>query len=138
MEVMLASGVIYNSTASADSSKAENARNCNNAYNDHIIAIEALAMICRRLGECCRLFTIANEFGRSMEACSRTITTTVRLIYASWKDVIYMPTIIYANAKSELEGLKNCTAFVDGTKQYISRPLRRQNAPPNENLQRSV
>ncbi|OQS03119.1 hypothetical protein THRCLA_21234 [Thraustotheca clavata] len=55
--------------------------------NDHIIAIEALAMVCRRLGECCRLFTIANEFERSMEACRRTITTTIQLIYASWKDV---------------------------------------------------
>ncbi|OQR94201.1 hypothetical protein THRCLA_22250 [Thraustotheca clavata] len=115
--------------------------------NDHIIAIEAHAMVCRRLGECCRLFTIANEFGRSMEACSRTITSTIRLIYIMERRNIYenkffeMKAVIYANAirtKSGLEGLKNCIAFVDGTKQYISRPLRRQNAPPNEDLQRSV
>ena len=38
--------------------------------------IEALALVCRLLSEPCRLFTIANKFGRLVAAASRIFSTT--------------------------------------------------------------
>ncbi|KAF0724849.1 hypothetical protein Ae201684P_020301 [Aphanomyces euteiches] len=56
---------------------------------DRVDALEALAMLCRRLAEPSRLFSTANEFGRSIEACSRIITETVRLIYRSFSTSLF-------------------------------------------------
>ena len=49
--------------------------------NDKSTAVEALAMVCRRLAEPIRLSTMANEFGRSTPSLSRIINKTINLIY---------------------------------------------------------
>ncbi|OQR80478.1 hypothetical protein ACHHYP_17515 [Achlya hypogyna] len=115
---------------------------------DRVGSLEALALLCRRLAEPSRLFTVADEFGRSVEACSRIIRAIVEDIYERHKNMIYLHKGIlvdnvatYAAAireKSGLVGLATCMAFIDGTKQYISRPGAREEGAEHENLQRSV
>ncbi|RHZ35129.1 hypothetical protein DYB37_013870 [Aphanomyces astaci] len=56
--------------------------------SDQVESLEALAILCRRLAEPCRLFTIADEFGRSVEACSRIVRATATALYKTWSDVI--------------------------------------------------
>ncbi|KAH9112469.1 hypothetical protein AeMF1_013204 [Aphanomyces euteiches] len=116
-------------------------------WMDKVDSLEAIAMTCRRLAEPSRLFTVANEFGRSTEACSRVVQTTVRHIYTNFADIIFFQdelmssrSQMYANAVKDKCGLSvmNCIGFIDGTKQYISRPSPRENAPTNENLQRAA
>ncbi|ETV71797.1 hypothetical protein H257_12942 [Aphanomyces astaci] len=58
-------------------------------WNDKVEAIEAMTITCRRLVETCRLLTIANEFGRSMEDCSRIIHTIVNQLHRSWSRTMY-------------------------------------------------
>ncbi|KAH9103507.1 hypothetical protein LEN26_012721 [Aphanomyces euteiches] len=117
---------------------------------DSVEALEALALLCRRLAEPSRLFTVGTEFGRSIEACSRIINEVVRLIYDRFANTIYIHETLlqrraelFANAirlKSSLQGLRTCLGFIDGTKHYVSRPgaRPREDAQPFENLQRSL
>ncbi|ETV79636.1 hypothetical protein H257_06893 [Aphanomyces astaci] len=115
---------------------------------DQVESLEALAILCRRLAEPCRLFTIADAFGRSVEAFSRIVRATATALYKTWSDVILFREALlvgrvdtYAGAieaKSGLRGLRTCVAFIDGTKQYISRPSARAEGQEHENLQRSV
>ncbi|KAF0742647.1 hypothetical protein Ae201684_002350 [Aphanomyces euteiches] len=116
-------------------------------WMDKVDSLEAIAMTCRSLAEPSRLFTVANEFGRSTEACSRVVQTTVRHIYTNFADIIFFQdelmssrSQMYANSVKDKCGLSvmNCIGFIDGTKQYISRPSPRENAPTNENLQRAA
>ncbi|ETV64470.1 hypothetical protein H257_18655 [Aphanomyces astaci] len=116
--------------------------------SDQVVSLEALAILCRRLTEPCRLFTIADEFGRSVEACSRIVRATATSLYKTWSDVILFHEAllidrveIYSGAiesKSGLRGLHTCVAFIDGAKQYISRPSARAEGQEQVNLQRSV
>ncbi|RQM27868.1 hypothetical protein B5M09_010035 [Aphanomyces astaci] len=55
---------------------------------DQVESLEALAILCRRLAEPCRLFTIADAFGRSVEAFSRIVRATATALYKTWSDVI--------------------------------------------------
>ncbi|KDO21336.1 hypothetical protein SPRG_13226, partial [Saprolegnia parasitica CBS 223.65] len=48
---------------------------------DSVLALEALAIVCRRLSESSILFTAANEFGRSTSAMSRLFLHSIRLMY---------------------------------------------------------
>ncbi|RHY16771.1 hypothetical protein DYB25_012939, partial [Aphanomyces astaci] len=111
--------------------------------SDQVESLEALAILCRRLAEPCRLFTIADEFGRSVEACSRIDRTTATAQYKTWSDVILFQEALLVDqvgtcqhSKSGLRRLRTCVAFIDGTKQYISRPS--AEGQEHENLQRSV
>ncbi|KAF0692753.1 Aste57867_16212 [Aphanomyces stellatus] len=115
---------------------------------DKADSLEALAIVCRRLAEPSRLFTVANEFGRSPESCSRIIRAVVGIIADRFKDVVYFNEhllvergVQYAAAiqkKSGLSGLRSCVGVIDGTKQYISRPSARKSGGSHENLQRVV
>ncbi|KAF0694037.1 Aste57867_15060 [Aphanomyces stellatus] len=117
-------------------------------WSDKVEVVEALAITCRRLAEPCRLYTVANEVGRSVEACSRIIRATVEAIVKRWRSTITTNTRLlalrsemYAQAvqkKCGLSGVRSCIAFIDGTKQYISRPRPRKGGGEHENLQRSV
>ncbi|ETV65280.1 hypothetical protein H257_17989 [Aphanomyces astaci] len=117
-------------------------------WHDKDDTVEAVAIVCRRMAETCHLYTIASEFGRSLEACSRIINTVVNAIYRKWHDVMYFHECLtalhadsYADAietKSGLRGMKTCIAFIDGTKQFISHPTPRPTASEPENLQRVV
>ena len=116
--------------------------------NDKTTAVEALAMVCRRLAEPIRLSTMANEFGRSTPSLSRIINKTINLIYEEHRDLIFF------NEKLAIERIQSYTttvrdkgapldciwAFIDGTKQYICRPSARDPDQQilHENLQRSV
>ncbi|RHY94841.1 hypothetical protein DYB26_015833 [Aphanomyces astaci] len=60
-------------------------------WSDRIEVVEALAMTCCRLAEPLRLLTVANEFGRSVESSSRVILAVVRMLYAKFADVLYLP-----------------------------------------------
>ncbi|KAF0684386.1 Aste57867_23621 [Aphanomyces stellatus] len=117
-------------------------------WSDKVEVVEALAITCRRLAEPCRLYSVANEVGRSVEACSRIIRATVEAIVKRWRSTITTNTRLlvlrsemYAQAvqkKCGLSGVRSCIAFIDGTKQYISRPRPRKGGGEHENLQRSV
>ncbi|GMG17383.1 unnamed protein product [Phytophthora fragariaefolia] len=114
---------------------------------DNVPRVEALAMVCRRLSEAAKLYTVATEFGRSTAAYSRIVAATVALLYNNHEDVLYFnETLITSRIGAYCEAIRNagaalksCWGFIDGTKQYISRPSARENGCiPNENLQRSV
>lgn len=45
---------------------------------DNVPPVEALAMVCRRLSEASKLFTVASEFGRSTAAYSRVLRQQCR------------------------------------------------------------
>ncbi|KAF0690924.1 Aste57867_17744 [Aphanomyces stellatus] len=115
---------------------------------DKADSLEALALLCRRLAEPSRLFTVANEFGRSPESCSRIIRAVIGIIAERFKDVVYFNErllvergVQYAasiKSKSGLHGLRSCVGFFYGTKQYISRPSARAQSANHENLQRAV
>ncbi|OWY98226.1 hypothetical protein PHMEG_00031054, partial [Phytophthora megakarya] len=107
---------------------------------DRVGRVEALAMVCRRLSEASKLLTVASEFGRSTAAYSRIVSAT-------HKDILYFHEFLI---KTRIEDycttihaagspIQSCWGFIDGTKQYISRPSAREKSNiPNENLQRSV
>jgi hypothetical protein len=115
---------------------------------DRVESLESLALLCRRLIEPCRLSTIADIFGRSMEQCCRVLRSIITMLHSIHKaklyfagDILLQRIALYAKViqeKSGLDGMPNCFGFIDGTKQFISRPSPRQNAIENENLQRSV
>ncbi|KAG9403813.1 hypothetical protein AC1031_021944 [Aphanomyces cochlioides] len=104
---------------------------------DEIDALEALALLCRRLAEPSRLYTIANEFERSVPSICRILRVVVNMLHSRFDDILYFnePPFasrvdLYAAAiqhKPGLAGLTTCVGFVDGTKQYISRPSPREN-----------
>ncbi|KAH9146647.1 hypothetical protein AeRB84_009494 [Aphanomyces euteiches] len=116
---------------------------------DSVESLEAMALMCRRLAEPSRLSTVANEFGRSIEAISRVIRELVCVIYERYANTIYFhKTLVqrraelYANSirvKSNMDGMRSCVGFIDGTKHYVSRPGARQSdeSVPFENLQRA-
>ncbi|ETV77419.1 hypothetical protein H257_08838 [Aphanomyces astaci] len=109
------------------------------SISDQVESLEALAILCRRLAEPCRLFTIADEFGRSVEACSRIDRNCSVQDLERCDPLSGSLAQTYAGAiesKSGLRGLRTCVAFIDGTKQYISRPS--AEGQEHENLQRSV
>ncbi|RHY09223.1 hypothetical protein DYB36_002200 [Aphanomyces astaci] len=60
-------------------------------WSHRIEVVQALAMTCRRLVEPLRVLTEANEFGRSMESSSRVILAVVRMFYAKFAGVFYLP-----------------------------------------------
>ncbi|KAH9123218.1 hypothetical protein LEN26_001730 [Aphanomyces euteiches] len=114
---------------------------------DNVTRLEALAVLCRRQTEPSKLFTIANEFGRSTSAISRIFLFTARRLYSTFADLLYMNRKLIADrmdiyccaVKAKGSPLDNCWAFIDGTKQYIARPSPRAGCQGrNENLQRSV
>jgi hypothetical protein len=114
---------------------------------DRVSSLEALAMVCRRLSEASKLFTVANEFGRSTAAYSRVFKYTIGIICARHQNRLYFNyELISARIDMYCQAIHNhgaplstCWSFIDGTKQYISRPSARQKpASIHENLQRSV
>ncbi|OWZ23634.1 hypothetical protein PHMEG_0001487 [Phytophthora megakarya] len=114
---------------------------------DRVGKVEDLAVVCRRLSEASTLLTVASEFGRSTAAYSRIVSATVRLLYVQHKDILYFHGFLI---KTRIEDycttihaasspIQSCWGFIDGTKQYISRPSAREKSNiPNKNLQRSV
>jgi hypothetical protein len=114
---------------------------------DVVSGLEAVALVCRRLCEPSRLFTVANEFGRSVPDSSRIIAATVHKIYTRFQNLLYFNVQLvekyidrYCSAVYMARApLRTCWAFIDGTKHYISRPSPRGNPESvYENLQRSV
>ncbi|GMF14559.1 unnamed protein product [Phytophthora fragariaefolia] len=51
----------------------------NTTEGDNVPPVEALTMVCRRLSEASKLFTVASEFGRSTAAYSRVFRQQCRL-----------------------------------------------------------
>ncbi|KAF0743929.1 hypothetical protein Ae201684_001571 [Aphanomyces euteiches] len=117
------------------------------ATRDKVTRIEALAIVCRRLSELSKLFTVANEFGRSIASYYRIFLQTVRLLHSAHAGLLYLNKSLIKQRMLEYSAavrakgvrLTTCWGFIDGTKQYISRPIARRNpSHANENLQRSV
>ncbi|OQR86156.1 hypothetical protein ACHHYP_10909 [Achlya hypogyna] len=57
---------------------------------DNISRLEALALLCRRFTEPSKLFTVANEFGRSTGRSSRIVLHVTRQLYAGHVDLLYI------------------------------------------------
>lgn len=109
--------------------------------------LEALAIVCRRLREPSTLFTVASEFGRSCGQVSRIFSHIIDFLYSRHARVLYLNRKLislriddYTAAITRAGSpVKTCWGFIDGTKQYISRPSARNHASNSyENLQRSV
>ncbi|KAG9416439.1 hypothetical protein AC1031_021901 [Aphanomyces cochlioides] len=93
--------------------------------SDKCPRLETLALLCRRLSEPSRLFTVANEFGRSAEACSRILRATINIIYARYSAIVYLNQTLWSQraeeyaqaicAKSSLSEMRACVGFIDGT-----------------------
>jgi hypothetical protein len=114
---------------------------------DVVSRVETLAMVCRRLTEPSKLFTVADEFGRSTAAYSRICKRTIAILNAKHATLLYFARAtvlkrldVYCAAVTRKGSpLRACWAFIDGTKQYIARPSARTNPGSSfENLQRSV
>ncbi|KAE9335024.1 hypothetical protein PF008_g13685 [Phytophthora fragariae] len=56
---------------------------------DVVSSVEALAMVCRRLTEPSKLFTVADEFGHSTAAYSRICKTAIAILYAKHATLLY-------------------------------------------------
>ncbi|OQR85706.1 hypothetical protein ACHHYP_11512 [Achlya hypogyna] len=112
---------------------------------DNISSLEALVLLCRRFTEPSKIFTVANEFGRSTAAVSCIVLNVTRQLYAGYVDLLYINAdmirariVMYCSAvKKKGAPLANCWGFIDGTKQYIARPSPRPGNRTHENLQRS-
>ncbi|OQR83529.1 hypothetical protein ACHHYP_14599 [Achlya hypogyna] len=87
---------------------------------DNISRLEALALLCRWFTEPSKLFTVANEFGRSTAAVSRIVLHVTRQLYAGHVDLLYI------------------NADMIRARIYIARPSPRPGNRTHENLQRSV
>ncbi|KAE8967973.1 hypothetical protein PR002_g27893 [Phytophthora rubi] len=114
---------------------------------DVVSSVEALAMVCRRLTEPSKLFTVADGFGRSTTAYNRKLKTTIAIMYANHATLLYFARATVLKPQDDYSAavarkgspLRACWAFIDGTKQYIARPSARANPESSfENLQRSV
>lgn len=114
---------------------------------DAVPTVEALAMLCRRLKEPSMLYTVANEFGRSPGAYTRVCRHLADTLYNKYKALLYFNHgIVAARIERYCEAIRakgsplaRCWGFVDGTKEYVSRPSARRNpTSPYENLQRSL
>lgn len=114
---------------------------------DVIPTVEALVMICRRLAEPLKLFTVANEFGRSPTLYNRVCTHVTNHLYKQQKNLLYFNRAVvaalieaYCTAIASKEvPLKSCWAFIDGTKQYIAHSSARKHPTSAfENLQRAI
>ncbi|RHY57059.1 hypothetical protein DYB30_004107 [Aphanomyces astaci] len=100
-------------------------------WHDKDDTVEAVAIVYRRMAETC--------LQSNHQCCGERNLS---------KDVMYFHERLtalradsYADAietKSGLRGMKTCIAFIDGTKQFISRPTPRPTASEPENLQRVV
>jgi hypothetical protein len=113
---------------------------------DVVAAIEALALVCRRMAEPCRWSTIQGEFRRSVASLSRIFICTISFLYHKHKDRLFLNMNVLRKRINEyceatrLKGspLRTCFGFIDGTKHVISRPAPRKEGNRKENLQRSV
>jgi hypothetical protein len=86
---------------------------------DVVSGLEAIALVCRRLAEPSRLFTIASEFGRSVPACSRIISAMVDILYQRHRALLFfnLPLV-------EKNFDKNCSAvYSQGTPLRNAGPL---------------
>ncbi|GMF41834.1 unnamed protein product [Phytophthora fragariaefolia] len=119
----------------------------NTTEGDNVPPVEALAMVCRRLSEALKLFTVASEFGRSTASYSRVFAATVQIMYDNHRVILYFHDALIKERIDEYcdtthaagAPLRTCSGFIDGTKQYISRPSAREEPTiANEHLQRSV
>ena len=112
---------------------------------DRVSTLEAMALVCRRMAEPCRLYNVANEFGRSLGATSRIFHAMIALVHSMYSDTLYLNEKLlmqrfrlYAESVRRAGSpLATCFAFIDGTKHYISRPGARAGANEFENLQRA-
>ncbi|DBA00147.1 TPA: hypothetical protein N0F65_000470 [Lagenidium giganteum] len=112
---------------------------------DHVLSVQALALVCRRLAEPIRWSTLESEFRRSGPSLCRLFYCTVGMLYANHRRRIFFNVGLvtarmheYCDAvRRKGSPLTTCWGFIDGTKQFISRPGPRSHVT-NENLQRAV
>jgi hypothetical protein len=101
---------------------------------DVVAAIEALALVCRRMAEPCRWSTIQGEFRRSVASLSRIFICTISFLYHKHKDRLFLNMNVLRKRINEyceatrLKGspLRTCFGFIDGTKHVIKTTEKRR------------